>query len=480
MDAETQRRKRQEALEEKKKRLEEMRKSKLSRDQAGSATPELPAPTPSPSLESNVSDSKINVDELVNSLLTTTTPTPTPPPPTAMVSDVTSVRSNGDAVHKKQVQLVVVKSVATVQIIPEARECYHKESQTDFQDDTEDETAPAAQTKTPSKLDRKRPPPSLTKLGRSDSLNGSAGGDLFDGAKTDTAVRTMTEGEKMEVVTSASFCGFVENSCRIMERALMQTAHSNLLIDYVSDDADSARAAGSNIMSLESCFEEDATRGRPVMDIQFSSSHPELFLVCYGARSGSSVRKAAPASLPKHSEDDPAGLVCVWSNMFPNRPEFKFLASSPVLSGCFHEEEQRLIYGGCYTGQILLWDMRAKALPVQRTSLSGKGHKHPVYSVHASNSPADLVTVSTDGTLCQWDLSRLSEPTHVVQLQSLFNQPTGSTATAANSMIVNSVAFGGDTGTGYRDIYFGAGSGTLLKGQLPFKATDTLSQVCLL
>ena len=41
-----------------------------------------------------------------------------------------------------------------------------------------------------------------------------------------------------------------------------------------------------------------------------------------------------------------------------------------------------MVLGGCYSGQILLWDMKGnKTLPVQRSSMSGKGHKHPDYAM---------------------------------------------------------------------------------------------------
>lgn len=38
-------------------------------------------------------------------------------------------------------------------------------------------------------------------------------------------------------------------------------------------------------------------------------------------------------------------------------------------------------HSGTYSGQIVLWDTRAKSLPVQRTPLSAAGHTHPVYSL---------------------------------------------------------------------------------------------------
>ena len=46
--------------------------------------------------------------------------------------------------------------------------------------------------------------------------------------------------------------------------------------------------------------------------------------------------------------------------------------------------------------------------------------RHPVYSMSmtGSGSALELLTASTDGTLCQWDLSRLNEPTNISTLST--------------------------------------------------------------
>lgn len=77
-----------------------------------------------------------------------------------------------------------------------------------------------------------------------------------------------------------------------------------------------------------------------------------------------------------------------------------------------------LVIGGSYSGQILLWDTRAKSLPVLKTPLSASGHTHPVYSLAlpGTQNAHNLVSASTDGTICAWVLDMLAKPAESLEL----------------------------------------------------------------
>ena len=68
----------------------------------------------------------------------------------------------------------------------------------------------------------------------------------------------------------------------------------------------------------------------------------------------------------------------------PNRPEHIFTCGSPVTTTRFHPTESNLIIGGCQSGQVVVWDVRAGRMPVQKSSLTttmsgnSKGHTHPI------------------------------------------------------------------------------------------------------
>jgi WD40 repeat protein len=95
-----------------------------------------------------------------------------------------------------------------------------------------------------------------------------------------------------------------------------------------------------------------------------------------------------------------------------DRPEFVFHSQSDVLSVTFSPFHANLVFGGTYAGQILLWDTRAKQLPVLKTPLSAAGHTHPVYAMKmvGTQNAHNLITSSTDGLVCSWLVDMLAQP----------------------------------------------------------------------
>jgi dynein intermediate chain len=85
---------------------------------------------------------------------------------------------------------------------------------------------------------------------------------------------------------------------------------------------------------------------------------------------------------------------------------------SDVLSVTFSPFHSNLVFGGTYSGQILLWDTRSKHLPVLKTPLSAAGHTHPVYAMQmvGTQNAHNLITSSTDGTVCSWLVDMLAQP----------------------------------------------------------------------
>lgn len=89
-----------------------------------------------------------------------------------------------------------------------------------------------------------------------------------------------------------------------------------------------------------------------------------------------------------------------------------------VLSVSFSPFHPNLVIGGTYSGQVLIWDTRARQLPVLKTPLSASGHTHPIYSIRivGTQNANNLITASTDGTVCSWMLDMLARPQETVEL----------------------------------------------------------------
>jgi len=474
VDYDAEKKKRLQALEDKKKRLEEMRKR--SKDRAEDAAEEI----------SQAQSADASVDNLVNSILSVNISNAPSTPPESVIetntpNDLAPV-SREDVVNQRKLSLSTVRK-SGIHIMPALPESYDKMCQTDESGFTniDPDTAfdsPDVATHKPTF----RRSVHGTHMARPSSTPLALQFDSANNPVTNTPAsrlpRKLDPEAKSEIIQSEPYKKFIDSSSRIIERALGQSLAYDIIKDYSQDNKNQTQSLDSKTFSLLNTYEDEFIRHRPVMDIQPNAHYEELFLAAYGAK-GQAFQNRGVWQLNTGSEDDPAGVVCVWSLALPARPEFKFTSSSPVLTSHFHPAEKNIIVGGCYSGQILLWDMRAKALPVQRSNLAGKGHKHPVYSLAmlGSGSVYELVTASTDGTLCHWDLARLSEPTNATPIMSNTN-PSGTAQSSSDwttPVNVTSMAFGhGDTS---RDVVLGSECGRLFRTSVPIRPREAVSQV---
>lgn len=237
-------------------------------------------------------------------------------------------------------------------------------------------------------------------------------GPLLPGSQTtETAnfpARTLTTDEYNAVTSSDDFRDFVERSTTVIERALDQ--EYDILANYAlagsngidEDENEYSNTRGSKgrrrVKQIAQFYDERWSKKRMISAINFSPKFPELVLAAY------TKNPSAP--------HDPDGLVQVWNMHLHDRPEFVFHAQSDVLAAKFSPFHPNLIIGGAYSGQVLLWDTRAKSAPVQKTPLTGTGHTHPVYAVDivGTQNANNIISCSTDGVVCGWTVDMLAQP----------------------------------------------------------------------
>jgi dynein intermediate chain, cytosolic len=221
-------------------------------------------------------------------------------------------------------------------------------------------------------------------------------------------LRTLNDNEINAVTGSTDFQSFIERSSRVIERALDQ--EYDLLADYSrtsaltteEDDQPYTRGSkrGHSLRETVQLFSDRHSRRRMISDIHFSPNYQELLLSSY------TKNPSTPNDFP--------GQVVVWNIHAPSEPEKVFTSGSDVLSARFSPFHPNLVIGGCYSGQICLWDIRTKSShPVQRTPQSGShlGHTHPVYNISIIGTPNahNILTASMDGVICSWSFDMLTQ-----------------------------------------------------------------------
>ncbi|KAF8310072.1 WD40 repeat-like protein [Clavulina sp. PMI_390] len=216
-------------------------------------------------------------------------------------------------------------------------------------------------------------------------------------------IRELTEEERASILTSPEFFDFVEESSKIIQRALSDA------YDYTRDyrigaEDETTDYEGKRVKLLCAFSDERWTKNRSITSVDWSPKFPELTAASYNKN---------PAAL-----NDPDGIVAVWNMHLTDRPEFVFHSQSDVLSVTFSPFHPNLIFGGTYSGQILLWDSRSKHLPVLKSPLSAAGHTYPVYAMQmvGTQNAHSLVTSSTDGMVCNWSVDMLAQPQDTLEL----------------------------------------------------------------
>ncbi|RPA77882.1 WD40 repeat-like protein [Ascobolus immersus RN42] len=223
-------------------------------------------------------------------------------------------------------------------------------------------------------------------------------------AKDGFFTRELSEEEKAAIYTSEEFMDFVERSSKVVERALDEDY--DVLADYgmVIDNAGEEEISGRRIKEVLQFYDERWSKKRMISDLHFSPKFPELMLAAY------TKNPSAP--------HDPDGLVQIWNMHLHSRPEFVFHAQSDVLTARFSPFHPNLVIGGAYSGQVMIWDTRAKSQPVLKTPLTGSGHTHPVYSIAmvGTQNANNILSCSTDGVVCSWTVDMLAQPQEFLEL----------------------------------------------------------------
>eukprot|EP01027_Heterolobosea_sp_BB2_P024059 GEZU01036211.1.p1 GENE.GEZU01036211.1~~GEZU01036211.1.p1 ORF type:complete len:655 (+),score=146.92 GEZU01036211.1:67-2031(+) len=305
--------------------------------------------------------------------------------------------------RKKMAALSIQRDVAVVEIKPYITEFYDKEVQT-----TESFIQTQESTTTATGGDDLGEAAEVAIIDSDSSLDNDT---LRHGEQRETTagMKTYSAQQVKEILSSKRFEEFFMHSSLLVERALNQPF--DVLIDYAEADAggQNREPVGERIFLTSTFYDEKWSKNRAITSITWSPKHPELCLASYYQKPEHIVSK------------EPEGVVLLWSLLLPQRPEFTFHCQSPVSNAIFDKFNTHLIIGGTYSGQIVVWDTRAKSTPVQRTPISSRGHTHPIFGMEiiGSANAYNLISLSTDGRLCVWGMDKLTQPQEALDLYML-------------------------------------------------------------
>ena len=396
--------KRSSALEEKRRRLEELKARRSQRTFGASGSDAASA----------VSASKSgNLDEYIDDLLNSASPAVPASPAQPVVAEAsrsattpmsaTKQISKIDQMNQKSVQFAPPLTAIVAPQSPIVNvETFAMSTQ------TEDEDFPMSLENSDDEGES---------LNKSTEIQLSTEEERKEGIGDDGIEPTsLTEEQVNLAISSPSFSNFFNSASKKVERLLGAPLLSELLVgdsiyyadkESKRDAATSTRDKENSLISAQVSFSFPKwTADRDITSLDWSPHHRgEIMLASYhmpsSAKSsvGSTALSAiAPngtksASLMPRSKTEMTGadgLTILWNLAMPSRPEHIFTCGSPVLHAKFHPTEGSLVVGACYSGQVVVWDVRSGRLPVQKSSwnLLGEnngagGHVHPIVGLES-------------------------------------------------------------------------------------------------
>jgi dynein intermediate chain len=435
------------ALEEKRRKLEELKKSRSRRSEDAQRV--------------KVTTSA-NLDEYIDGLLMSTATTMTPAAAAAASTAEAASTDGGkgsvpelvDETTRQESSLAAVASFgpSTSSLASNAGaepaagppppvtcfvETFSVATQTEEDDFPEPSPSPSSDDAALLDLDDAEDDKAAQNGGKDGGQRGTTGSGRIESGSDGTEVaafdpKLLSPDQVQKEVSTGTFSSFLNTASKKVERVLGTPLLADLMVELGADDAATTRAPNLEGGDHDSLFRRFVssrivlqcprwTSRRDVTDLDWSPFHREMILTTHhsptsrsmavsmfgtspvvqppaaatspadGALALSSPASVLTSSLvPRRGELESAGLACVWSLAMPGRPEHVFTAGSPVTSGRFHPSDSSLIVGGLESGQLVVWDVRAGRLPVQKSALAST-----TVALSSSSTPA-----SSSATKC--------------------------------------------------------------------------------
>ena len=249
---------------------------------------------------------------------------------------------------------------------------------------------------------------------RSSMANSIAKGKLglisFGKVRLKDEIRNMEVKSKFFEKNETNLKNYLDNKFSLMNKALATNDIFDICNTYYNEEEANVNISKKTLASHLYDIYDDQSSGRIVTSLDWSQNQNDLFLASFSG-----------------TEDftQQSGLIQLWSLTNRKVPDYVINYQTEITSAIFYKDNPNLVIGGSMTGQILLWDVKSgRAVPEQKSPL-GIGtkddkdrdfrdennlHKFPVHCLAIMGKDKNLISISTDGVLCEWSLSNLSRP----------------------------------------------------------------------
>ena len=276
---------------------------------------------------------------------------------------------------------ISIKSTSQISVNPKVKTImYEREIQVEIETDSEDEE-------------------------KVESMKGVRSAAVDRAAKVEAKEEEVAEAPKPRefdaeaaeaLISTAEFGEFFSRCAFVVEKALdekFDVVQDFILQQKTEDPFD--QKGKIKLSQLLHYTQED----RCISSISWSPSFNDTIIASY-IKSDRAECKAAQ------------GIINIWHLEDPEKPKHTLYAQSSITQAQLYTNDHNLVLGGSYTGQLLIWDLRAKTLPIQRSPALSKGHSFPIVGLAFAESrhSSNAISLSSDGKFCVWMMSLLQNP----------------------------------------------------------------------
>ena len=193
---------------------------------------------------------------------------------------------------------------------------------------------------------------------------------------------------------------YCDNDFKFLEEALSSNDLFDICNSYYNEEEADVNISKKTLATHLCDLYDDQSNGRIVTALDWSPTQNDLFLSAFSG-----------------TEDfnQQSGLIQLWSLLNRKNPDYVINYQTELTSAIFCKDNPKLVIGGSITGQIMFWDTKTgRAIPEQKSPLGigndNISHCYPIHCLTFIGKENNLISISTDGVLCEWSLSNLSMP----------------------------------------------------------------------